>query len=239
MNRAVFFGMAGALLVAGCQTPNDNLFSGPELTPVGSGVPVAVAPLPTSYAPAQPKSFGSTWGGQGYDLFRDIRASRIGDLLTVTIQINDKAQFDNQTDRSRDGKAKMGLSAALAAAGFGLGASAADLSADMDIKSGTESKGKGSIDRSEKLRLSVAAVVTDVLPNGNLVISGSQEIRVNYEVRVLNIAGVVRPLDISENNTVPYDKIAEARISYGGRGRLTDVQQPAWGQRVYDAVAPF
>ena len=87
--------------------------------------------------------------------------------------------------------------------------------------------------------MSVAAVVTRVLPNGNLVISGSQEVRVNYEMRQLTVAGIVNPLDISKNNTVAYDRIAEARISYGGRGRQTDFQQPAWGQQVYDAVTPF
>ena len=239
MRSSLFAVAATALVVAGCQSSKDNLFTGPELTPVGQGVVIATAAMPTSYAPATPKTLGSTWGGQGQDLFRDMRANRIGDVLTVTIQINDKAQFDNASDRSRDGKAKFGPSAALAAAGFGLGASAADLSADLDIKSGTSTKGQGTIDRSEKLRLSVAAVVVDVMPNGNLLISGSQEIRVNYEVRVLNIAGVVRTLDIADDNTIAYDKIAEARISYGGRGRLTDMQQPAWGQRLYDVAAPF
>ena len=100
-------------------------------------------------------------------------------------------------------------------------------------------QGQGTIDRSEQIQVSVAAVVTEVLSNGNLVISGSQEVRVNYELRQLTVAGIVRPSDISHNNTVSYDHIAEARISYGGRGRLSDVQQPAWGQQIYDAVRPF
>jgi len=104
---------------------------------------------------------------------------------------------------------------------------------------GSTSAGSGSIDRSEEIRLSVAAVVTDRLPNGNLVISGSQEVRVNYEMRILNIAGIVRPRDIQSNNVIPYNKIAEARISYGGRGRISEVQQPGWGQQVYDIVTPF
>ena len=87
--------------------------------------------------------------------------------------------------------------------------------------------------------MSVAAVVTDVLPNGNLIVSGSQEVRVNYELRVLNIAGIVRPRDISKDNTIAYNKIAEARISYGGRGRIMEVQQPAWGQQLFDRFKPL
>ena len=87
--------------------------------------------------------------------------------------------------------------------------------------------------------MSVAAVVTEILPNGNLVINGSQEVRVNYDMRVLNVTGIVRPRDITGNNVVAYDKIAEARISYGGRGRAMEVQQPAWGQQVFDKVTPF
>ena len=85
----------------------------------------------------------------------------------------------------------------------------------------------------------MAAVVTDVLPNGNLIISGSQEVRVNFEMRLLNVAGIVRPQDISRENTIAYDKIAEARVSYGGRGRIMEVQQPAVIQQIYDRVKPF
>ena len=103
----------------------------------------------------------------------------------------------------------------------------------------TKTDSQGAIERSESINLLVAAVVTDVLPNGNLLISGTQEVRVNYEVRVLTVAGIVRPRDISTDNTVSYDKIAEARISYGGRGRITEIQQPAWGQQIIDAIAPY
>jgi flagellar L-ring protein precursor FlgH len=107
------------------------------------------------------------------------------------------------------------------------------------VDSKTSTKGEGAITRSESIELLVAAVVTGILPNGNLVINGSQEVRVNFEVRVLSVAGVVRPRDISTENIVSYDKIAEARISYGGRGRITEVQQPAWGQQVTDWLLPF
>lgn len=226
--------------VAGCQNAHDNIFTGPELTPVGYGLATTPrAPMPESFAPAQQHSFGSTWGNNGTELFRDIRAYKVGDVVTVTIEINDKAQFDNESDRSRESGSLLDAAVGVAAAGFGLDPAAAKASGNLNLNSNTHSKGAGSIDRSEKLSLSVAAVVTEVLPNGNMVISGTQEIRVNYEVRVLTIGGIVRPLDISEKNRIPYDRIAEARISYGGRGRLTDMQQPAWGQRLYDVAIPY
>ena len=103
----------------------------------------------------------------------------------------------------------------------------------------SSTQGQGTIDRSEKIQLAVAAVVTDVLPNGNLIVSGSQEVRVNYELRLLNVAGIVRPQDISKANTISYDKIAEARISYGGRGRIMEVQQPTLLQQIYDRLKPL
>ena len=228
------------LLLGACQNSHDNIFTGPEMTPVGYGLATTPrAELPSSFAPAQPRTFGSTWGNSGAELFKDIRAYKVGDVVTVSIDLDDKAQFDNESDRSRESGSLFDAAGALAAAGFGLAPAAADASGSLNIDAGTRTRGAGSIDRSEKLTLSVAAVVTEVLPNGNMLISGTQEIRVNYEIRVLNIAGIVRPLDISAQNRIPYDRIAEARISYGGRGRLTDMQQPAWGQRLYDVTIPY
>jgi flagellar L-ring protein FlgH len=170
----------------------------------------------------------------GANLFRDLSASRVGDVLTVTISMDEKATLGNTTDRTQDSKVSSGFDVL-----FGWKGRGAKGSANYDANSTSTSNGQGSIDRSEKIQLKVAAVVTEVLPNGNLIISGSQEVRVNFELRLLNIAGIVRPDDISRANTIPYEKIAEARISYGGRGRLTEVQQPAWGQQTYDAMRPF
>ncbi|WP_371682031.1 flagellar basal body L-ring protein FlgH [Microvirga sp. 17 mud 1-3] len=206
----------------------------PAMTPVGYGLTVAREPVPTVFGAAARTSHYSLWTQNSADLFQDPRAKKVGDVITVSIQINDKAQFDNASDRSRSSKINLGFGAK-----YGFNGNTGDYSGSGDIRSGSSTEGQGSIDRSEKLRLSVAAVVTEVLPNGNLIISGSQEVRVNFEVRVLNIAGIVRPNDVSRKNTISYEKIAEARISYGGRGRITDVQQPAWGQQVYDAITPF
>lgn len=238
--RRLALTIGAALLVAGCQTNNDNILTGPTLSPLGSGLDTPREPIPVTFQQAPVRSFRSTWDqNRSGSLYRDLRASKVGDVIRVSIALDDKAQFDNATDRSRKSKSDLDLDTGLDLAGFGRGANAGSVSGNFTVNSDNETKGKGTIDRSEKLRLSIAAVVTEVLPDGNLIISGSQEIKVNYEVRVLNIAGIVNPLDISSGNVIPYDKIAEARISYGGRGRQMDVQQPAWGQRIYDIVGPW
>ena len=154
-----------------------------------------------------------------------MRARNVGDIVTVAIDINDMAQFDNTSGRSKQANAKGTFGFDLSWGGFGMpAAKAGSASANLNASGSADAKGTGSIDRSEKLHLSIAAVVTEVLPEGNLLISGSQEVRVNHEVRVLTIAGIVRPYDIADNNMIAYDKIAEARISYGGRGKISEMQ---------------
>lgn len=226
--------IAATCLVAACATRSEDLGREPGMTPVGSGIAVDREPLPQVFRNTTSTAPNSTWSNASADLFTSPRARQVGDIVTVNIQIDDKAQFDNASDRSRESSVDTGLSYGFAFKGW-----QADGSGDLGLDSSSSSKGQGTIDRSEKLRLSVAAIVTEVLPNGNVIISGSQEVRVNYEVRVLNIAGIVRPRDISPRNTISYDKIAEARVSYGGRGRLMEVQQPAYGQQIFDAVTPF
>ncbi|MGY2047710.1 flagellar basal body L-ring protein FlgH [Methylobacterium sp. JK268] len=217
-----------------CAQPLDPLGRPPLLTPVGTGLAAPREPLPTTFAANQRHSYNSTWSTGAADLFQDPRARTVGDVITVAISINDKAQFDNATDRSRTQASGVGFDF-----GYGVSGVKDSATADAKIRSNTETKGNGTIDRKENLSLSVAAVVTECLPNGNLMISGSQEVRVNSEVRVLTVAGIVRPRDISRTNTIAYDKIAEARISYGGRGRITDVQDPAIGARIFEMVSPF
>jgi len=159
-------------------------------------------------------------------------------VVTVKIQIKDRASLDNTFNRSRDSKAGLNTSvdydlgfASIAAKGNG--------KIDGTLGRTTSTDSKGAIARSENIDLLIAAVVTELLPNGNMVVTGSQEVRVNFEVRVLNVAGVIRSRDIAQDNTISYDKLAEARISYGGRGRVTEVQQPGWGHQILDNLFPF
>jgi flagellar L-ring protein precursor FlgH len=219
--------IVGLCFLAACATRPEDLGREPGMTPVGSGIAVDREPLPHLFKGTGPSAANSTWSNASADLFTSPRARQVGDIVTVNIQIDDKAEFENASDRSRRSSVSAGLDYAFSFKGWN-----ADGTADAGINSSSDSTGQGTIDRSEKLRMSVAAV-------GNVVISGSQEVRVNFEVRVLNIAGIVRPRDISPKNTISYDKIAEARVSYGGRGRLMEVQQPAYGQQLFDVLTPF
>jgi len=184
----------------------------------------------------------SLWRQGARAFFKDQRAARVGDILTVVININDQATFDNETERTRENTEDSDVTNL-----FGLESQlekrllpeAFDPASALSLGSTSKSKGVGKVDRSEELSLTVAAIVTQVLPNGNLVIQGRQEVRVNFEVRELLIAGVVRPEDITATNQIQHTQIAEARISYGGRGQLTDVQQPRYGQQVLDILFPF
>ncbi len=183
----------------------------------------------------------SLWRSGARAFFEDQRAKDIGDILTVTITIDDKAELENATARTRSNNEALGLDAL---AGFNTelidllpnNPVASDL---IDASSTSNSTGSGTVDREEEIETTVAAVVTQVLPNGNMVIEGRQEIRVNFEVREIIVAGIVRPEDISSDNIISSEKIAEARISYGGRGQITDVQQPRYGQQFLDIVLPF
>ncbi len=171
-------------------------------------------------------------------MYSQPRIAHVGDIVRVLISINDKATLDNASGRSQTTK-----DGVVVDFGYNNGSSASSSNQPAkllgDLSSSASTQGQGNIDRSEQIQVSVAAIVTRVLPNGNLVISGTQEVRVNYELRQLTVAGIANPLDISLNNTIAYDKIAEARISYGGRGRQSDFQQPSWGQQIYDAARPF
>lgn len=233
---APLLALAGVLVLSGCADNFRDLNRAPAMSPVGAGVGHTFSVSDPAYYPTQPRPQKySLWQDRQANFFRDPRAASPGDVLTVVIRMDEEAKFDNKSDRSRVSSQVYGADADISGSGFPGGT----ITGDLDLNSDSRSKGTGKIERSEKIELKVAAIVTNILPNGNLVIQGSQEIRVNYELRILNVAGVVRPRDISGSNTISYEKIAEARISYGGRGRQSEVQQPPWGQQVLDIVAPF
>lgn len=187
-----------------------------------------------------PKGFAanSLWRQGNRSFFKDIRAQRVGDILTVKVKVADTANIDNATKRQRAGNESLGGAGSYNVTSPHFNA-AGSADGDASLKSQGSSEGSGSVKRSEQLVTNVAAVVTQVLPNGNLVIEGKQEIRVNFEIRELVIAGIIRPEDIEADNTLESAKIAETRLAYGGRGQITDVQQPRYGQQVMDILLPF
>lgn len=233
MKRFALFALAVTALSA-CSTRPDEIGREPSLSPVGAGLGPTQAGYEYPQEPAHPVKRFSLWDDRQRRLFSDARALVPGDILTVRIEINDRARFKNESDRDRKASRTLGLGM-----NFGWNGTKQGGSFDANAGSNTSTKGSGKTERSESIELSVAAVVNDVLPNGNLIIRGSQEVRVNAELRILTIAGIVRPEDIGPNNTISYERIAEARISYGGRGRLSEVQQPPYGQQVLDNALPF
>tara|TARA_R110002124_G_scaffold64985_2_gene177220 strand:- start:23560 stop:24312 length:753 start_codon:yes stop_codon:yes gene_type:complete len=222
-----------------------NIGKAPDMTKIEnpttqSGyVPVSLPmPMPEPVL-RQSNSLWSTTNKSGF--FKDQRAHAVGDILTVMIEVDDEAQMDNSTARARSSSEGAALGSLL---GYEQSLSrllpeAIDNSSLIDMGSNSSTTGTGTIDREEQITMSLAALITQELPNGNLVIQGRQEIRVNFEKRVLELAGVIRKEDITVDNTITYDKIAEARISYGGKGQITDVQQPRYGQQVFDVLFPF
>ncbi|MCH8139047.1 MAG: flagellar basal body L-ring protein FlgH, partial [Proteobacteria bacterium] len=200
--------------------------------------PIAMPMPPPLVVERKPNSL---WRPGSRAFLKDQRASEVGDILTVVIEIKDDASISNSTSRSRtageDASAAsiLGYEASLAQ----FLPSAINPTSLIDLDSSSNTEGAGSVNRGETINLRIAALVTQVLPNGNLVIAGRQEIRVNFEIRELQVAGLIRPEDITSTNTINYDQIAEARIVYGGRGQISDVQQPRYGQQIYDIIWPF
>jgi len=242
----VILTVLASMALAGCNTVNrlSEIGSAPKMTPVENPVrrpeyqPVSM-PMPR---PAiAPRYANSLWRPGARAFLKDQRADEVGDIVTVVIEIADSAKLSNKSSRSRNNSedadipAIGGLETKLAK----LLPNAVDPTNLIQFGSNTSNSGEGEIDRDEEISLKVAAIVTQTLPNKNLVILGRQEVRVNYEMRELLVTGVIRPEDIGSDNSVSYEKIAEARISYGGRGHISDVQQPRYGQQLFDVVFPF
>ena len=203
-----------------------------------SAFPVPASPPPVGMRNV---SSASLWTRDRASLLGDRRAVAKGDILTVVIEIDESAEISNASDRTRSASQELGVPQLL-----GLPQrfdrrlpDGASLGSAVSLNSQGSSAGTGNVRRNEKLELRVAAAVVDVLPNGVLSIVGNQEVRVNFELRELLVTGYVRPADVTRQNEITYDKIASARISYGGRGQITDVQQPRYGQQALEAILPF
>jgi flagellar L-ring protein precursor FlgH len=241
--RVTVLAMLAGSLLSGCAAVDrlKNIGQAPPLSEVDNptarpGYKPVQMPMPA----AQPASYNpnSLWRNGSRAFFKDQRAHQVGDLLTVQVNITDKAIIANETQRSRDTKEDSGIDNFFGKSKVPIMNSAVPTRI-FTSDSSTSLDGKGSVNRSEALQTNVAAVVTQVLPNGNLVVDGRQEIRVNFEIRELIVAGIVRPEDIQSDNTIDSSKIAQARIAYGGRGQITDVQQPRYGSQVLDVILPF
>ena len=242
----IFAIFAIASVLTGCNALN-------RLAEVGGEPPMTTIQNPTkspNYRPvtmpmprAQPIAHqpNSLWRAGSRAFFKDQRAAHVGDILTVLISIDDTAEITNTTKRTRANTEDASLNAL-----FGYESSLNALLPEavnagnlIDLDSETSNEGAGTIERGEAIELKIAAIISQKLPNGNLVVHGRQEVPVNYEVRELQIAGIIRPEDITSSNTISYEKIAEARIAYGGRGHISDIQQPRYGTQVIDILFPF
>jgi flagellar L-ring protein precursor FlgH len=239
--------LAAALLLptlSACDSVREAV-DGPKMGPmgypavlVGANQPVlesAREPLP------QPQTANSLWRTGARTFFNDQRAGRVGDILTVLVTVNDSAKTSNSTNAGLTTSNAVGVPNF-----FGLESTlgkilpgAYDPSKMITTNSAMNSQGAGGINRTEQISLTIAAVVTQVLPNGNLVIQGSQEIKTNEDERQLTVAGIVRPEDISSSNTIASSQIAEARINYGGRGDIAAVQKTPAGTALLQRFWPF
>ncbi len=233
-----------SLSACGASERLKNIGKVPEVTPIQNPNNNSVAKtvsMPMPPVEIVKKENNSLWASNRSTFFKDQRAGQLGDILTVMIDINDEAELENESERSRSSSEGAGIGGL-----FGIesqitkvlptGTTGENL---VDFDTTSRSRGSGSTEREEEVRMTLAATITQILPNGNMVIQGHQEVRVNYEKRILNLAGIIRPEDITTDNSISYDKIAEARISYGGQGHITDMQQPRYGQQAFDVLMPF
>lgn len=232
-------GLIAIAALAGCSAVDriKDIDGGPKITPAANPPVQQVAAVPMPLPPLEPRGANSLWQPGSRSFFHDPRASRVGDIITVNVAVTDAAKFSNTTSRSRTNSDDANLTNF-----FGLEKS---LPSSMDptslVKMGSDNSnvGAGAIDRSENVNLTLAALVTQVLPNGNMVIGGHQQMKVNNELRDLVVTGIVRSEDITSLNTVDLSQIAEARISYGGHGTVSDVQAPRYGSQLFDILMPW
>lgn len=233
-------GLGAVAVLAGCSAVErvKELDGGPKMAPVSVPVAQQLTPLPMPPPPTEPRAASSLWQPGARSFFHDPRASRVGDILTVNVSVADAAKLSNTTSRARTNSDDanltnfFGLEKSIAASGM-------DPGSIVKMGSDTSNVGAGSVDRSESVNVTLATLVTQVLPNGNLVIGGHQQMKINSELRDLTVTGIVRLEDITNANTIDLSQIAEARITYGGRGTVSDVQTPRYGSQLFDILMPW
>ncbi|HIP23328.1 MAG TPA: flagellar basal body L-ring protein FlgH [Rhodobacteraceae bacterium] len=238
--------IAMVLALSGCLDRLGEVGRGPQLSAVDDGISANIAAERAAMAVAPPTprreiyEQGSLWRSGPASLFGDRRAARMGDILTVIINIDDRATLQNSSSRTRSAGENLAISELFGVTRYienELGTDVLDPA--VGLSSGSNTSGSGTINRTEQILLRVAGTVVQELANGHLVVRGTQEVRVNGELRDLQITGIIRPEDISRQNTITYDKMAGARIYYGGRGMISDVQDPRYGQQILEILAPF
>ncbi|WP_270939066.1 flagellar basal body L-ring protein FlgH [Falsiroseomonas oryzae] len=241
--RNVVSAALAALLLTGCERLSElgrpPALAGIENPTADPNWRQVSMPMPAPHAPAAASN--SLWRPGSRTFLRDQRAAQPGDLVTVLVSIQDQAQLRNETEREREGTDTMGMPRLLGleASWLRIFPNTVDPSRFVQTSGAQNASGSGSIRRNESVTLRVAATVVQVLPNGNLVVTGRQQVRVNSELRDLTVSGIIRPQDIASDNTVRHDRLAEARIAYGGRGTISDVQAPRVGQQLLDIILPF
>ncbi|MAS87976.1 MAG: flagellar basal body L-ring protein [Micavibrio sp.] len=241
---ALGLGLIMALSACGASDRIARIGKAPDMSPIADremAKSQEMISLPQPEVVQSVKTPNSLWTASRTTFFEDQRANKIGDILTVVIEIDEEGKLENSTDRSRSSSEGAQLPALLGYESY-LGKilpDAANPASLADLGSDSTYKGDGQIERKEEVSVTLAAMVSQKLPNGNLIIHGRQELLVNFEKRIIQIDGVIRPEDISVDNTIPYDKVAQARIVYGGEGQITDAQQPRYGQQLYDIIYPF
>lgn len=251
-NKTTLIIRGTAVLLMATSLSGCGIFS--RLSEVGQEPPLSPITNPTEARGYEPVSMpmpvkqegvhaaNSLWSQGAEGFFKDQRASKVGDIITVKISTKDTAKMENEMEQNRDdNKDSLSISSALGFEKYleDVFPSRYNNENAVGITSNREIKGDGKIDRKDNINVTLAAVVTQVLPNGNLVIEGTQEIRISYEVRQLYMRGIVRRADISSNNIIESSKIAELRVSYGGKGVISDVQQPRYGRQILDIITPF
>lgn len=246
LRAAAIIAAMGSLSACNALGRLSEVGSGPQVSAIQNptqkpGYQAVSMPMPQPVAP--PQNANSLWRPGSRAFFKDQRAKEVGDILTVAVSIdNESASFESDLTRKRGATEDMGSAFSLFGFENSLGKvlpDSVDPTSLLNVTGNSNNTNSGATTRTESMTVSMAAIITQVLPNGNLVISGKQEIRVNYEMRELTVQGIIRPEDISSSNSVTYDKIAEARIHYGGRGVVSEVTQPRYGQQILDVILPF